>query len=117
MYTDVKNLNLGPGSAGEPGSCVLEEEMPSVPNVENDPQPAGSPSPDLWTEILERVKSRMNPQSFSTWFEPTRLAGVGEGELVIEGPNQFFVDWLAEHHLDKLEIAGQEILGQRPRIL
>ena len=58
----------------------------------------------------------VNPQSFSTWFAPTRLVLVNEGELIVEGPNQFFVDWLAEHHLDKLEESASEVLGRRPRI-
>ena len=94
--------------------------------VENEPQPSAvtptdRPSavspPDLWSVILENVRDLVNPQSFATWFEPTRLAAVHEGELVIEGPNQFFVDWLAEHHLDKIESAAQDILGRRPRIV
>jgi chromosomal replication initiator protein len=59
----------------------------------------------------------VNPQSFKTWFEPTRLAAVRDGELVVEGPNQFFVDWLAEHHLDRLEEIAGQVLGSRPRIV
>ena len=86
-------------------------------NVENEPQPSAAPTPDLWSVILENVRELVNPQSFATWFEPTRLAAVHEGEIVVEGPNQFFVDWLAEHHLDKIESAAQEILGTRPRIV
>ena len=34
------------------------------------------------------------------------------GHLVIEGPNAFFVDWLAEHHLRKIEKAARETLGE-----
>jgi len=77
---------------------------------------SADPNLDLWRPILERVKSMVNPQSYSTWFEPTRLVRIDEGELVVEGPNQFFVDWLAEHHLDKLEDAAAQVLGARPRI-
>jgi chromosomal replication initiator protein len=113
---DVKNLNSALDSVASAGLCVLEEETASVPHVENDSRPASAPPPDLWTAILARVKSQVNPQSYATWFEPTHLASVGEGELVVEGPNQFFVDWLAEHHRDRLEDAAQEILGSRPRI-
>ena len=87
-----------------------------MPNSEKDPELAGSSSQDLWAVVLEKVKSQVNPQSYTTWFEPTRLGGVGEGELLVEGPNQFFVDWLAEHHLDKLEEAAAQVLGKRPRI-
>jgi chromosomal replication initiator protein len=93
-----------------------QEETSSVPTSEQDSLAIGSPSPSLWGRILEDVKSRVNPQSYSTWFEPTRLVDVREGELVVEGPNQFFVDWLAEHHLDKIEDAAQKVLGKRPRV-
>ena len=112
--TDVKILNPAAGLPDLGGLCVLEQEPP-VPELEGAPRPEGRPA-DLWTDILARVKAQVNPQSYTTWFEPTRLADVGEGELVIEGPNQFFVDWLAEHHLDRLEEAAQQVLGSRARI-
>jgi chromosomal replication initiator protein len=76
----------------------------------------GREGQELWQVILGHVKNQVNPQSFSTWFEPSRLATVREGELVVEGPNQFFVDWLAEHHLETLEEAAALVLGKRPRI-
>jgi len=88
-----------------------------VARAVNDPAPAEPGAQDLWTAILGKVKSQVNPQSYSTWFEPTRLAGIAEGEIRVEGPNQFFVDWLAEHHLEKLEEAAASILGKRPRIV
>ena len=66
----------------------------------------------LWDSILERVSAEVNAQSFQTWFKPTRLVSCEGGHLVIEGPNAFFVDWLAEHHLRKLEKAARETLGE-----
>src|SRR3989442_1495546 len=100
-----------------PGLAVLVEETSSVQSAEKDPVLAAPDVADLWSAVLAKVKSQVNPQSYSTWFEPTRLSGVVEGELLVEGPNQFFVDWLAEHHLDKLEEAAASILGKRPRIV
>ena len=66
----------------------------------------------LWDAILERIKGLVNTQSFQTWFEPTRLLSAEGGRLVIEGPNPFFIDWLAEHHRDKIAIAASETLGE-----
>ena len=66
----------------------------------------------LWDSILERVSAHVNAQSFQTWFKPTRLVSCEDGHLVIEGPNPFFVDWLAEHHRDKIEHAARETLGE-----
>jgi len=67
---------------------------------------------DLWDSILERVSTLVNSQSYQTWFKPTRLVSYEGGRIVIEGPNPFFVDWLAEHHLDKIEYAASETLGE-----
>jgi len=83
---------------------------------QTDPDASGSPQSELWNRILARVKSQVNLQSYITWFEPTRLAEVRKGELVVEGPNQFFVDWLAEHHVERIEDAAEQELGHRPRI-
>ena len=85
--------------------------------MERDPARTGSEGPGLWKRILDHVQNQVNPQSFATWFEPTRLVQVDEGELVVEGPNQFFVDWLSEHHLDKIEEAALHVLGKKPRVV
>jgi chromosomal replication initiator protein len=66
----------------------------------------------LWDSILERVSAQVNAQSFQTWFKPTRLLSCEDGHLIIEGPNPFFVDWLVEHHRDKIELAARETLGE-----
>jgi len=66
----------------------------------------------LWDSILERVSAEVNAQSFQTWFKPTRLVSCEDGRLVIEGPNPFFVDWLAEHHRHRIERAARETLGE-----
>lgn len=65
----------------------------------------------LWEAVLERIATLVNPQSFQTWFKPTRLVSYEDGRLVIEGPNPFFVDWLAEHHREKILVAARETIG------
>ncbi len=66
----------------------------------------------LWAQILERLATLVNAQSFQTWFKPTRLVAFDRDTLVIEGPNPFFVDWLSEHHRDRILIAARETLGR-----
>lgn len=70
----------------------------------------------LWDAVLERLATLVNAQSFQTWFKPTRLVSCEDGRIVIEGPNPFFVDWLAEHHRDKIEYAAREVLGGERRV-
>jgi chromosomal replication initiator protein len=71
---------------------------------------------ELWSTLLSNVKERVNRQSFETWFLPTRLVEAAGNSITVEAPNQFFVDWLSEHHLDKLLAAADETLGFRPEI-
>jgi chromosomal replication initiator protein len=70
----------------------------------------------LWDAILARISAHVNAQSFQTWFKPTRLVSCENGRLVIEGPNPFFVDWLAEHHTQRIQHAVRETLGEDYRI-
>ncbi len=67
----------------------------------------------LWEKVLERLCGTVNPQSFHTWFKPTRLVGYSEGKLTVEGPNPFFIDWLSEHHHSKIARAASEVIGKR----
>ena len=66
----------------------------------------------MWEVILERLKTLVNTQSFQTWIKPTKLVNYEGGRLTVQGPNAFFVDWLAEHHRDKMQLAASETLGK-----
>jgi chromosomal replication initiator protein len=118
ISTAVNESYAGIGVSPAEGKSRLpsiHEEIVPV-QTEIDTELLENPATDVWSRILAAVKSRVNPQSFLTWFEPTRLVEVRPGELVIEGPNQFFVDWLAEHHLEKIEECSLLVLGERPRV-
>ena len=70
----------------------------------------------LWESILERIQKQVNSQSFETWFRPTRLIRFENETLYIQGPNQFFTDWLSEHHMPRILSASEEVLGLRPTV-
>ncbi len=64
-----------------------------------------------WEKILEKIGDSVNAQSFQTWFKPTRLLSFEDDVLLVEGPNPFFIDWLAEHHIDKIRSAASDTIG------
>lgn len=66
----------------------------------------------IWKDVLGNIKGSVNAQSFQTWFEPTKLLSYEDGAILIEGPNSFFIDWLAEHHIDKIGRAASDVLGE-----
>ncbi len=70
----------------------------------------------LWENFLERLREQVNEQCYKTWFSPMRPLSYEGGVLRIEGPNPFFVDWLYEHHIDKIEKVARDMLDKNTRI-
>ncbi|MCD6379893.1 chromosomal replication initiator protein DnaA [bacterium] len=71
---------------------------------------------DLWGNILGKISLLVNVQAFQTWFEPMKIAAFNKGVLLIEGPNPFFIDWVAEHHIDKITMAANTIIGRNIKV-
>ena len=73
--------------------------------------------PASWERILERIRHEVNEQTFRTWFAQTRFVDYDAGILRVQGPNQFFVDWLTEHHLELLEQCCRDELGAASEVI
>jgi len=65
----------------------------------------------LWEKVLEEVKTRMNPSSFTTWFAPTKQLVFQTNILWVAVPNQYFVNWLEEHYSDVILEILTTLLG------
>jgi chromosomal replication initiator protein len=50
---------------------------------------------NLWEKVLAHLEADLHPQTFSTWFRPTRLEAVKGNLLAIRVPNAVFQRWLA----------------------
>ena len=48
---------------------------------------------NLWDRILEHIQPRVNPQTYTTWFRPTRQDSVKENLLAVRVPNLTFQKW------------------------
>ncbi len=53
---------------------------------------------NLWTQVLERVETKVNRHCFNTWFKPTLFFGQNGTTLSVAVPNALFKDWLAKHY-------------------
>ncbi len=71
---------------------------------------------DLWSRILQVVKTGLPEQTFRTWLGRTRAAALSEGELVVEATTEFHVEWLEDKYTTLLEDAAARILGRSLRI-
>ncbi len=65
----------------------------------------------VWSEFLASVSTLVNKQTFETWFKPMRLNNLDGSKVVLDCPNKFFVDWVSEHHADKIAFAMRQVLG------
>ncbi|HXV14058.1 MAG TPA: chromosomal replication initiator protein DnaA [Candidatus Krumholzibacteria bacterium] len=70
----------------------------------------------MWSEFLATVATLVNKQTFETWFKPMRLNAVDGSKVVLDCPNKFFVDWVSEHHSEKIAFALRQVLGTDPQI-
>ncbi len=52
----------------------------------------------LWEEVLAHLKERITAQAFETWFSDTRAVTLSDNRLIVEVPNEFYIDWLEEHY-------------------
>ncbi|HKT13617.1 MAG TPA: chromosomal replication initiator protein DnaA [Terriglobia bacterium] len=66
---------------------------------------------NAWQEVLNYLKTKVNPQSYQTWLKPTRFSHTEADTLVVRVPNQEFLEWIEEHYntgiqeaLDKLRL-------------
>ena len=66
----------------------------------------------IWTECLEIIKGMIPRQTYETWFTRTHGCGVTPDTFTIQVPNQFFADWLEEHHIDRIKHVLLKQLGR-----
>jgi len=53
---------------------------------------------NTWQEVLNHLKTQVNPQSYQTWLRPTRFSHTDEHTLFVRVPNREFQDWIQEHY-------------------
>ncbi len=65
----------------------------------------------IWNEVLSNLSSKISPQSFKTWLEPTKGVSIKGNVLIVNVPNMFFVDWIEEHYRNIIESALESTAG------
>jgi chromosomal replication initiator protein len=62
----------------------------------------------IWASLLQCLRKQISPQSYETWFAPTKQVGAGDGYITVETPNKFFKDWLLDHYKEPIGAAVKE---------
>ena len=55
----------------------------------------------LWSQCIRVLQAELPEQQFNTWIRPLQAVDE-EGVLKLLAPNRFVIDWLQQHHLDRI---------------
>ena len=72
---------------------------------------ATDPEPPVWRHFLEEVRSRVQDQTYETWFRAIRLSEYTDSTLAIGVPNQFVSDWLYTNFMEVIRKAAHIVFG------
>jgi len=71
---------------------------------------------DIWAQCLLTLEQRLRPQTFNTWFRPTRVRRLDADGIVIEVPSSYFAEWLESRYLDLLQQVIASVTGSSPPV-
>lgn len=55
----------------------------------------------IWKKTLEKLKSKISDQNFSTWINPINPIKLNGNQLCVEVPNKFIKDWINDNYKKK----------------
>lgn len=71
---------------------------------------------ELWAHCLLSIERQIRPQSFSTWFRPTRAKRFDEQTLELEVPSAIISDWIENNYLSLIQRVVRDETSHEPRI-
>lgn len=60
-------------------------------------------STSVWENCLREMEEIISSQHFNTWFRPINFVKEDSGEIQLEVPNRFFLEWIKEHYLNLIQ--------------
>ena len=72
---------------------------------------------ELWARCLLNIERHVRPQSFNTWFRPTKARRFDAELLEIEVISSYFADWVESNYLKLIQKAVKEETDLVPRIV
>ena len=70
----------------------------------------------VWQAALERVRRRVSPGAFTTWFGGTAGLELAGGQLVVAAPSAFAAEHLRQRFGEQARVAASEALGRSTEI-
>ena len=66
---------------------------------------------DIWGKAQAYLKNELPGHAISAWFDPVEPIGLSENKILLEVPNQFFVEWIDSHYDKQLRSSLKSING------
>ena len=70
----------------------------------------------IWQAALERVRRRVSPGVYSSWFSGTAGVDLSGAELTVAVPSAFAGEHLRQRYYDMTRVAVSEVIGERASI-
>jgi len=67
---------------------------------------------NVWHSIKKKLRVRINPVLVRVWVDPLS-ARYEDGVVQLTAPNEFVLNWVREHLLDRIKDAAQEVLEDK----
>ncbi len=66
----------------------------------------------IWEHCVDLLRTKVNKHTMSTWLEPIICEEILQDRVVLTVPNNFFVRWIKENHLDIIRDSLIEVSGR-----
>jgi chromosomal replication initiator protein len=71
---------------------------------------------ELWNQVKQELQASLSKPTFETWIRPARCRQFHRGELRLEAPNSFAVNWLRRHYLARISELASGLCGEPVRV-
>ena len=58
----------------------------------------------VWQKSQEQIKEKIGSASYETWFSHLQIREKNSSTIVLETPDEFFKNWIADHYLSAVDV-------------
>ncbi len=63
----------------------------------------------FWSEVVEDLSLGLPSHAINTWIDPIKAKGVSNNKILLEVPNQFFLEWVESHYKNTINASIKKI--------
>jgi chromosomal replication initiator protein len=71
---------------------------------------------DLWSSVLNDIRSQVRSEAYNTWFRPLDCDEVENDRVVVSVPDDFYLSWFQDNYVGLLTDTLSQHLGMIPQV-